>query len=272
MTYKEFMQWAEENEELKAIIPDFFKERHNMDDVMERLAYIDIFPNRYTNVPFSHGCYQDKMGNWYYYIQIDERTSLTPNGTKYPEEECFEKLKSSVGYAIQEYQARERQEQERLANMSPERKQRMEREEKLLRNFHLVMNMFGTEIDETKTIEQLKTDLNKITTFDDTDGDDEAFELIKEQYEIDKAKTIKELKIDLNKIYTAFDDTDEDNETFKLIKEQYGEEKGIKLLKIFKFITYYGMALQRIKFVTYIDELIVQKVNQIFVEMLMYKD
>lgn len=106
-----------------------------------------------------------------------------------------------------------------------------------MRDFHLVQNMFSTEND--------------------------------------KAKTINQVKIDLNKIYGAFDDSDEDNETFKIVKEQYieqfGEEKGIKLLKIFKFITYYGMALQRFGYVLDKDSMILQKVNQIFAEMLTKK-
>lgn len=81
MTYREFMEWVrEENISL------------------ERL---EIYPDRYTNVPFSSGCYQDDGGTWYYYMQIDERTKLTPNGRKMSEEECFEKLKEDVLYKIE---------------------------------------------------------------------------------------------------------------------------------------------------------------------------
>lgn len=106
MTYKEFMQWAEENEELKAVIPEALARWFNRDDVMEQLKYITIYPNEYTNVPDSDGCYQDSQGNWYYYTQLDERTSLVPNGKKYSEEECFEKLKTSVMYKLQRLEGR----------------------------------------------------------------------------------------------------------------------------------------------------------------------
>lgn len=123
MTYKEFMQWAEENEELKTIIPKELAEYYNTDDVMDRLRYIKIYPNQYTNVPFSHGCYQDAQGNWYYYIQIDERTSLTPDGQKYPEEECFEKLKGSVLYELEQRERRRRELRERQERKASEKKE-----------------------------------------------------------------------------------------------------------------------------------------------------
>ena len=42
------------------------------------LKEYEIYPDKYTNVPFSSGCYTDKEGNWYYYHHIDERTSLIP--------------------------------------------------------------------------------------------------------------------------------------------------------------------------------------------------
>ncbi len=236
MTYKEFMQWAEENEELKTIIPKELAEYYNTDDVMERLRYIKIYPNQYTNVPFSNGCYHDALGNWFYFTQIDERTSPTPDGKKLPEEECFENLKIDVLYEIEQKSKKKREEAERIriANLTPEEKAEREREAKLLRIFHLVMDMFKAENN--------------------------------------KAKRLHQVIIDLNKIYGAFDDSDEGNETFKTVKEQYveqfGEEKGIKLFKIFKFITYFGMAQQHFGLVYKIDSLILQKVNKIFTKML----
>lgn len=237
MTYNEFMNWVQTDEELKEKFDRLLGDSITKDGITRILEFYNIYPDRYTNGPFVHGCYKDDNGNWYYYSNNDERTSLTPNGTMDTEEECFKHLKTSLLVEIQHHEEWKRQEAERIANLTPEQKAEREREAKLLRDFHLVQNMFNTEND--------------------------------------KAKTINQIKIDLNKIYTAFDDSDEDNESFKTVKEQYieqfGEEKGIRLLKVFKFITYYGMALQRFGFVLERDSLILQKVNQIFVEMLTEK-
>lgn len=237
MTYNEFMNWVQTDEELKEKFDRLLGERITKDGIERILQFYNIYPDEYTNGPFVHGCYKDNAGNWYYYNNFDERTSLTPNGTRASENECFNHLKNALLVEIQHHEEEKRAEAERIANLTPEQKAEREREEKLLRDFHLVQNMFSTEND--------------------------------------KAKTINQVKIDLNKIYGAFDDSDEDNETFKIVKEQYieqfGEEKGIKLLKIFKFITYYGMALQRFGYVLDSDSMILQKVNQIFAEMLTKK-
>jgi len=99
-------------------VPEELSRWFNRDDVMERLKYITIYPNQYTNVPSSDGCYQDKNGEWYYYTQLDERTSLTPHGRKLPEEECFKILKSSVMYKLQQIEAEERRLREKQESMS----------------------------------------------------------------------------------------------------------------------------------------------------------
>lgn len=55
-----------------------------------------IYPNKYRNRLYAHGCYQDKDGNWYYFLNIDERTILEPRGMVDSEGECFYSLTAAT--------------------------------------------------------------------------------------------------------------------------------------------------------------------------------
>ena len=130
------------------------------------LEKYDIYPNRYTNVPYASGCYKSEYGKWYYYHSIDERTSLKPNGTKKLEVECFKLLFCDLKYKIQQKQKREEayaKEFEKSCEALSEKERNEEisarnawlEEEKLV-NFYMPRNQFA------KTQEEIVIDLDRI--------------------------------------------------------------------------------------------------------------
>lgn len=80
-TYEKFMEWAESQD--------------------LHLEGLGIYPNEYSYGPYTHGCYQDKDGNWYYFTN-DERTSLEPRGMMKSEGECFYALTNATVCEIRE--------------------------------------------------------------------------------------------------------------------------------------------------------------------------
>lgn len=195
MTYKEFIEWAMDN-----------------DIVLEEY---DIYPDRYTNVPYASGCYKSEYGKWYYYHSIDERTSLTPNGTKKPEEECFKLLFGDLKYKIQQKQKREEayaKEFEKSCEALSEEERNEEisarnawLEEERLVNFYMPRNQF--------------------------------------------AKTQEEIVIDLDRIYEGIDSGTEDNSLYVAVKKIYmkiyNEDIATKLFKIFKYEEKFGVYIDR---------------------------
>lgn len=215
MTQQEFYQWAAE------LI----------------LNCVQVYPGEYSNRPFCSGCYQDEERAWYYYRQIDERTSLTPSGQRMSEEECFEKLKGDVLYALEQMQLERQKELERVERMSLE---------KLL---------------ERQRIKQEQQEDEKI------------LELFRA--ENTNAESVDEVVIDVEKIYALLDGTDECNSTYGDAKYTYesiyDEVTAVHFLKIYKYMDKLGTLIQK-GHSSQTDLLILQKVGQIFAAMSMEAD
>ncbi len=82
----------------------------------------------------------------------------------------------------------------------------------------------------------------------------------------------QDIKIDLNKIYELIDDSDEDNEDYKFAKYAYvrdhGQEMGISLFKIYKYITEMGQIITNRKGIVPNEcMLILQKISFIIADM-----
>jgi len=212
MTYQEFMKWVTEEQ--------------------IQLERLEIYPNMYTNVPFSAGCYQDENGNWYYYKQIDERTSLIPNGEKLSERECFDRLQNSVLYKLEQIKAEERRIKERQESMSSEENEYQE---------HI-----KSEQEKERLIRELFREENR------------------------SAKTIDAVVIDVEKIYKIMDDTDEGNNNYADAKETYKKlykkKTAVSFLKIYKYMDKLSRLIQKGDYQT-VDLLILQKISLIFGDM-----
>lgn len=185
MTYKEFINWAIDN------------------DIV--LGRYEIYPDRYTNVPFASGCYRDEEGFWCYYHSIDERTSLTPDGTRMTENECFNNLLGDLKYSIEKekesdeaYSKEFKQSCEALTEEERNKKvsaRNARLEEKRIVNIYMPRNQF--------------------------------------------AKSQDEIVIDLNRIFERIDSNTEDNALYveinQIYRRLYCEEVATKLFKIFKY-------------------------------------
>lgn len=197
------------------------------------LKEYEIYPDKYTNVPFSSGCYTDKEGNWYYYHHIDERTSLIPNGQKMSEDECFEKLLKSLKYEIEQKNTQMKMYEEELqrsyATISLEEKEKKEKlrnaykEEKELMDLYVVKNQFANSKDD--------------------------------------------VVIDISKIYKTMDCNTEGNSLYIRIKELYkslySEEMVEKLFKIYKYQEKYSRYM-KIRLYGGCYNFIYEKINGIF--------
>ncbi len=212
MTYEEFMQWTRQEN-----IP---------------LNKLDIYPNRYTNVPFSAGCYRDAAGDWYYYWQTDERTSLTPNGEKMSEEECFDTLKRQVSYKLQVLEE-EREKQRRKALEKKQQSSPVHKED----DDAAVQELFREENLDAETADEVIIDIEKIyCLMDDTDEGNSNYASAK-------------------RTYTSL----------------YSEQTAVNFLKIYKYMDKLGKLIQQGPFMQ-VDVLILQKVGLVFSDMNVEED
>ena len=203
MTYKEFMEWVETDKDLNKRFRRVLSEEIMEEGVDRILRFFTIYPKEYTHVPYAYGCFE-KDGEWHHYSN-GERPSIEPSGSKLAEDECFDTLKGDLLYELKNY------EKEKLQSDNCSYEEMVIREEK-------------------ERVEKYEDSILYLF-LEDNRGE----------------KVHNKIKINLNKIYELIDDSDEDNEEYKFGKYAYvrdhGQDKGIQLFKIYKYIHKMGQIM-----------------------------
>lgn len=203
MTYKEFMEWVEKDKDLNKRFRRVLSEEIMEEGVDRILSFFTIYPKEYTHVPYAYGCFE-KDGEWHHYSN-GERPSIEPSGSKLAEDECFDTLKGDLLYELKNYENEKTQ------------RDNCSYEEMVIR-------------EEIERVEKYEDSILYLF-LEDNRGE----------------KVHNKIKINLNKIYELIDDSDEDNEEYKFGKEAYvrdhGQERGIQLFKIYKYIHKMGQIM-----------------------------